>query len=325
MKRREFITLLGGAVTWPLAARAQQHGRIFRIGFLSSYAPGAGKDLVGCFRKGLEKFGWIEGRNISIEYRWAEGRADRFPVFAEELVRLNLDLIASNSTLAAEALQRATRDIPVVFMLVSDPVASGIVASLARPGANITGLSNFSPALAGKMLELVKSAVPQASRVFFIFDPNPGKELDFKEIKVAANVLGMEVEALRVHTAEDVDNAFAAMAQARSDVLIVGADPVTLLNRERIKEFATKTRLPAIYQTRQFVDEGGLMSYGLNFCQHFQYASVYVDKILKGAKPADLPVELPTKFELVINLKTAKAFGLEFPPTLLARADEVIE
>ena len=326
MKRREFITLLGGtAAMWPLGVRAQQSGKMFRIGYLSSFTANAGKDLVGCFGKGLEQFGWIEGKNISIEYRWAEGRAEQFPLLATDLARRNLDLIASNGTLAALALQRATRDIPVVFISVSDPVGSGIVTSLARPGANVTGVSNFSPATAGKMLELIKLAVPQASHVSFVFDPNPGKELDFKEIETAARSIGVKAEPLRVHTAEDIDNAFDAMVQARSDALIIGADPVTLSNRGRIVTLAAKNRIPTIYQIRDFVDAGGLISYGLNFCQHFRSAAIYVDKILKGVKPADLPVELPTKFELVINLKTAKALGIEVPLTMLYRADEVIE
>jgi ABC-type uncharacterized transport system substrate-binding protein len=325
MRRRLVLGAIGAAALSGGAVQAQPAGKIFRIGYLSSFTAEAGKALVGCFQNGLKQLGWIEGRNISIEHRWAEGRTEQFQVFAAELARLNLDLIASNSTLAAQALQHATRTIPVVFMSVSDPVASGIVTSLARPGANVTGVSNFTPATAGKVLELLKQAVPKATRASVLFYPDPGKELDFKEIETAAKVMEMRVEAIRARTAEDIDKAFAVMAQERPDALIVTFGPVTLSNRERIVTLAAKNRLPTIYQTRDFVDIGGLMSYGLNVCQHYRHAATYVDKILKGAKPDELPVELPTKFELVINLKAAKSLELDVPTMLLTRADEVIE
>jgi putative ABC transport system substrate-binding protein len=327
MRRREFILALGGAAAaWPLPLCAQQSARMLRIGFLSSYTAGAGKDLVGCFRKGLEQLGWFEGRNISIEYRWAEGRAERYAALATELALLNLDLIASNSTPAAQALQRATRDIPVVFMSVSDPVASGIVKSLARPEANITGVSNFLPATSGKLLELLKFVTPNISRVMVLRDPaNVGKSLEVQELQASGPTLGLTIEVFPIRNSEEIERVFSAGDLTGPAALVALVDGVTLSNRKQIAELARRNQLPAIYQTREFVDAGGLMSYGLNFCHHFRRAAYYVDKILKGAKPADLPVELPSTFELVINLKAAKAIGLDVPPLMLARADEVIE
>ena len=325
MRRRAFITLLGGAATWPLAARAQQSRKLFKIGFLSSYTAEAGKDLVGCFRKGLEELGWIDGKNISIEFRWAQGRAEQYPVLAAELVHLDLDLIAANSTPAAQALQRATRDIPVVFMSVSDPVASGIVKGLARPEANITGVSNFLPATSGKLLELLKSVAPNASRVVVLRDPdNAGKSLEVRELQASGPVLGLAIEVMDVRNVEEIAGAFAAIGHGPT-ALVTLADGVTISNRKQIVELAAKHRLPAIYQVRAFVDAGGLMSYGLNFCQHFRRGARYVDRILKGAKPADLPVELPTTFELIINRIAANAIGVAISESFLMRADEVIE
>ena len=325
MRRRAFITLLGGAATWPLAARAQQSRKLFKIGFLSSYTAEAGKDLVGCFRKGLEELGWIDGKNISIEFRWAQGRAEQYPVLAAELVHLDLDLIAANSTPAAQALQRATRDIPVVFMSVSDPVASGIVKGLARPEANITGVSNFLPATSGKLLELLKSVAPNATRVVVLRDPdNAGKSLEVRELQASGPVLGLAIEVMDVRNVEEIAGAFAAIRHGPT-ALVTLADGVTISNRKQIVELAAKHRLPAIYQVRAFVDAGGLMSYGLNFCQHFRRGARYVDRILKGAKPADLPVELPTTFELIINRIAANAIGVAISESFLMRADEVIE
>jgi putative ABC transport system substrate-binding protein len=325
MKRRAVLCAAGAALAWPFRGRAQQSQRPLRIGFLSSFSVSGGKDIVSCFGQGLEELGWIDKRNINIEYRWAESREDRFAILATELAGLDLDLIACNSTLAAQALQRATMTIPVVFMSVSDPVASGIVKSLARPGANVTGVSNSTPDTAAKLLELLKLTVPEAARVSVLFFPDPGKELDFTEITTAAKSMGIQVDAVRVRTREDINNAFADMAKVRPDALIVTFGPATLANREWIIALAAQNRLPAIYQSRVFIDAGGLMSYGLNACQHYRHAATYVDKILKGAKPADLPVELPTTFELLINSKAAKALSLKVPPILLARADEVIE
>jgi putative ABC transport system substrate-binding protein len=326
MRRRDFITLVGGAAAWPVAARAQQLSRTRRIGFLSSYTEEAGRDLVGCFRKGLEQLGWIEGKNISIEYRWVEGRSERNSILATELTRLNLDLIACNSTPATQALQRATRDVPIVFMAVSDPVASGIVASLARPQANITGVSNYQPATAGKLLELLKTAIPDASRVLILRGPdNAGKTLEVRELEASGPRLGVTIQAIEVRNADEIERAFMDKGRGKGVAIVTLTDGVTVSNRERIVELAMKSGVPAIYQTRDFVDAGGLVSYGLNICQHFRSAATYVDKILKGAKPTDLPVELPRTFELIINLKTAKALGLTVPPKLLFTADEVIE
>jgi putative ABC transport system substrate-binding protein len=327
MRRREFITLLGGAAAaWPLAARAQQAGKTYRIGFLSSFTAEGGKELTDCFRKGLEQLGWIEGRNIKSEYRWAGGIAERYAALAQELARLNLDLIVSNSTPAAQALQRVIRDVPVVFISVSDPVASGIVKSLARPEANITGFSNFLPATTGKLPELLKSVNPHLSRLIVFHNPdNPAKTLEIRELQASGFSLGMTIQPIELRNLEEIERAFSTLDQTNPVALVVLADGLTLSNRERIAELAVKNRLPAIYQTRDFTEVGGLMSYGLNFCQHFGRAAIYVDKILKGAKPADLPVELPTTFELVINLKAAHAIGLTIPESFLLRADEVIE
>jgi putative ABC transport system substrate-binding protein len=305
--------------------RAQPSRKIFKIGFLSSYSEQAGKDLVGCFQKGLKELGWIEGRNISIEYRWAQGRAERYPVLAAELAGLGLDLIASNSTPAAQALQRAVRDIPVVFMSVSDPVASGIVKTLARPEANMTGVSNFLPATSAKLLELLKFVAPNTSRVTVLRDPdNAGKWLEAQELQAGGPVLNLAVEIVDVRNVEEIESAFAAIRDGPT-ALVTLVDGVTISNHKRIVELAARHRLPAIYQIRAFVDAGGLMSYGLNFCQHFRRGAMYVDRILKGAKPADLPVELPTTFELIINRRAANSIGLAISESFLLRADEVIE
>ena len=330
MKRRDLmaalIVALGLTAAWPFAAPAQQVGKPMRIGFLSAYTVEGGKELVGCFRKGLEQSGWVEGRNIVIEYRWSDGKTDRASDQAAELARLNLDLIAVNSTPATQAVKRATGTTPVVFMSVSDPVSSGIVTNLARPEANVTGLSNFFPAVSGKMLEMLKEIVPRASRVGVLFNPgNAGKVLDFKAIEATGKALGVTVDAVGLRTTDSADEVLRSLARALPDALIVLVDQTTLSHREQIVAFAAANRLPAMYQVRDFVDAGGLMSYGLNLCQHFQRAAVHADRILKGTKPAELPVELPTTFELVLNARAAKGLGLAWPPLLLARADEVIE
>jgi putative ABC transport system substrate-binding protein len=327
MKRRDFITLLGGtAAAWPLVARAQRSSTGKRIGYLSSGSAAGGQPRYACFMDGLRQFGWIEGQTISVEERWAVGSSEPLPLLAEQLTRLKLDLIAANGTPAAQVMQRTTRDIPVVFLMVSDPVASGIVKSLARPGENVTGFSNFLPATTGKLLELIKTVVPAASRIAFLYDPaNEGKLLELRELQASTPVLGVTLEPRELRASDDIESAFTTMARMRPDALIIPSDSVTIGGLRRIVELAAAIRLPAIYQTREFVEAGGLMSYGLNVCQHFRRAASYVDKILKGARPVDLPVEQPTTFELLINVKTAKALGLEIPPTLLAVADEVIE
>jgi len=326
MDRRAFITLLGGVAAWPITARAQQAKKASRIGFLSSFSADVGNELIGCFRKGLEQLGWVEGQNINIEYRWAEGRSAQYAALAAELARLDLDLIACNSTPSTQALQRATKKIPIVFMSVSDPVASDIVTSLGHPTANITGVSNFLPATTGKLLELLKTVAPNTSRVLVLRDPaNAGKTLEVKELQTSGPVFGLTIQIVEVRNAGEVERAISSVEDKNGIGTIILTDPVTLSTRELIAELAMKSRLPTIFQAKEYVEAGGLMSYGLNFCGHFRRAATYVDKILKGARPADLPVELPTTFELAVNLKTAKAIGVTVPPAMLSLADKVIE
>jgi len=325
MRRREFIALTGAAAAWPLAARAQQTAKVARIGSLSGGSTAGTKDRDACFQDGLRQLGWIEGQNIVIERRWASGNTARLPGLAAELVGLKPDLLMTSGTPSAQAMQRATHDIPVVFNMVSDPVASGIVTSLARPTANITGVSNFFPAMIGKLLELIKT-ISGATRFAVLHDPsNPGKQLDFRVLQDNGRLLGVVIEPMAARSAEDVDAVFATTAQRPPGALIVLVDSVTLSNMQSIVDHSARLRLPVIYQERGFVELGGLMSYALNYCAHFRRAAAYVDKILKGEMPSNLPVELPTTFELVINLKAAKALGLNIPPTILALADHVIE
>ncbi len=320
------LTQALGLLGAPLVAESQQAGRVYRIGYLSGSSPATLKHHVAGFRDGLRDLGWVEGQNILIEYRWAEGKAERLPDLAAELVRLKVDLIVAASTPGAQAAKHATREIPIVFAMVSDPVASGLVASLARPGGNVTGWSNMLPEMSGKLLELLKETLPGASRIAILWSPaNPGKTLEFKEMRVAARVLGVTLQSLEVPAPKDLEAAFSAMTRGRPDALITFVDSVTLPHRQRIVEFAAKSRLPAIYQVREYVDAGGLMSYGLSVERQMRRAAFYVDRILRGTKPADLPVEQPTKFELVINLKTAKTLGLTIPQSVLIRADEVIQ
>jgi putative ABC transport system substrate-binding protein len=315
-----------GVLVVPPDAEAQPAGRVYRIGYLSSGSPAAAAYLRGAFQDGLHDLGWVEGRNILIEYRWAEGSADRLPVLAAELVRLKVDLIVVSSTPGALAAKSATREIPIVFQMVSDPVASGLVASLAHPGGNVTGWSNILPKMSGKLLQLLTEAVPGASRMAILWSPaNPGKALEFKEMQAAARLLGVTLQSVEVPAPKDLEAAFSSMTRGRPDALITLADQVTQSHPQRIVEFAARSRLPAIYQVRQFVDAGGLMSYGFDSVRQYRRTGFYVDKILKGATPADLPVEQPTEFELVINLKAAKALGLTLPQSLLNRADEVIQ
>jgi putative tryptophan/tyrosine transport system substrate-binding protein len=296
--RRQFISALGGAVvSWPLATRAQQPAMPARVGFLGGASTPAGKALTECFRSGLLDAGWIEAKNITIEYQWTEGVLERYPSAVAELVRMRPDLIVSTSTPGTQAVQRATRDIPVVFIGVSDPVASGIVASLSQPGGNITGVSNFLPAISGKLLELLKTIAPQISRAGIVLNPdNPGKILELRELQSAGHTLGIAVESLEVRSSADFERTFVNAAHMHVDALVTLMEGVTLTNRSLIVAFAQQNRLPAIYQIREFVDSGGLISYGLNYCDHYRRAAYYADRILKGTKPADLPVELPTKF-----------------------------
>ena len=325
MKRREFISLLGSAaVAWPLAARAQQPGKLPTIGFLGTTTPSAWSQWVAAFVQRLRDFGWIEGRTIAVEYRWAEGRDERFVEIAAELVQLKVDVIVTSGT-ALLAAKQATSVIPIVFAVANDPVGSGFVASLSRPGGNITGLSLQSTDLAGKRLELFREVVPDLRRLAIMAHVgNPGAVLELAEVQAAARALGLEVATLEIRRAEDIAPAFEAL-NGRVDALYIETDALIFTHRIRINTLALAARLPTMHSVRAYVEAGGLMSYGPNYTDLFRRAGELVDKILRGAKPADIPVEQPTKFDLVINLTTAKALGLEVPPTLLARADEVIE
>ena len=330
MNRRAFIgTLAGGLLTAPLAAEAQQSGKVFRIGILANVwaTDPRGEPLWQAFIQGLRELGYVEGQNITIEHRSSEGRYERLPALAAELVRLKVDVIVVPASQNALAAKEATRTIPIVMASAADPVAEGIVASLARPGGNITGLmGNAGPEIAGKRLELLKEAVPKVSRVAILRNPtNAANVAGFKESEVVAQALRIQLLPLDVRRADDFASAFPAALRARVDALIVIADAVLLTHRARIADFAAKNRLPAMYGGQDYMDAGGLMFYGANNADVYRRAATYVDKILKGAKPADLPVEQASKYELVINLKTAKELGLDLPTSVLARADEVIE
>ena len=324
MKRREFITLLGGAAAWPLTARAQQPGKLPTIGFLAAN-PSIDSQRVAAFVQRLRELGWIDGRNLAIEYRWAEGRNERYVESAAEFVRLKVDVIVTVATPPTLAAKEATAVIPIVFAAASDPVGTGIVASLARPGGNVTGLANQISDTGGKKLELLREAVPGLRRLAIMANVgNPASVLDMGEAQASARALGLEVMPSEIRRAEDISPAFEAL-KGRADALYVCVDPLVNTNRTRINILAVGTRLPTMHGLREYVEAGGLMSYGPNLPDLLRRAAEFVDKILRGGKPADIPVEQPTKFDLVINLTTAKALGLEIPPTLLARADEVIE
>ena len=327
MRRREFITLVGAAAAWPLVVRAQQPEKIPIIGYLSpSSAMVPERDEP--FRQGLRELGYVEGKNVVIEYRFAEGKFERLPDLAAELVELKVDVIVAQVTQASLAAKGATKTIPIVMQGVSDPVGTGLVASLARPGANITGTSAMSADVVGKSLALLKEVVPKLSRVAVLWNPSNAifQAQMLRETQAAAGALAVELQTFAVRGADEIDQAFAAMAKGRAGALFVLPDPIfTSLHRARIVDLAEKSRLPAMYGVRELAAAGGFMAYGANYADVFGRAATYVDKILKGANPADLPVEQPTKFDLVINLKAAKALGLTVPPQLLARADEVIE
>ena len=328
--RRKFIeTLAGGLLASPLAAEAQQAAKTPRIGYVSLNAV-ANSHLRGAFRQGLRDLGYVEGRTVVIEYRDAEGKPERLAAFVAELVALKVDVIVTGGgSPTALAAKQATKTIPIVFASASDPVMDGLVASLARPGGNVTGSSNLNPELVGKCLEQLKQAVPGVSRVAVLWQPGAAGERTGKDMLQGAVVAGLALEVrlqfLEARGAVDVDRAFSEMTRARAGALTVLASAMFFSERRRLLDLAAKNRLPAVYTQREFVDAGGLMSYGPNLADLFRRAATYVDRILKGAKPADLPVELPTKFELVINLKTAKALGLTIPLSLLQRADQVIE
>jgi putative ABC transport system substrate-binding protein len=327
MRRRDFIKVVAGsAVAWPLAARAQQAGKIARIGFIGNSTAALEANVIGPFRDGLRELGYEEGRNLIIEFRWAEGKYDRFPALIAELLAAKVDVIVTAGTPPTQAIKKATSTIPLVFIAVGDPVGTGIVLSLARPGGNITGVSSIAPDLDGKRLELLREVVPKLAHVAIFLNPaNAFHAKSMRQLRVAAQSLDIKLQSLEVDKSEQLDDAFAAIVKKRPDALLILADRVFLHNRKRMMEFATQQRLPSVNPYRELVEAGGLMSYGPSYEDLHRRAAVYVDKILKGAKPADLPVEQPTKFEFVINLKTAKALGLAVPQALLAHADEVIE
>jgi putative ABC transport system substrate-binding protein len=323
MRRRKFITLLGGAAAWPLAARAQQ-GKLPTIGFLGANTPSIQSQWTTAFVQRLRELGWIESRSVTIEYRWAQGRSERFAEIAAEFVRLKVDVIITHTTLPVVAAKQATSVIPIVFATAGDPVGNGLVASLARPGGNVTGLSNQGTDIAAKRLELLREIVPGLRRLAIMGNAgNPAILLELREVQAAARTLGLEVTTLEIRRAEDI--AFVFPALGRVDALYLAADPLAAVNRVRINTLALGARLPTMHSFREYVEAGGLISYGANLEDMFRRSADYVDKILRGTKPGDIPVEQPTKFDLVFNLTTAKALGLAIPEPFLLRADEVIE
>jgi putative tryptophan/tyrosine transport system substrate-binding protein len=330
MRRRDLFTFIGGAAaTWPLAARAQQPGRMRLVGVLMAYAESdpAAQSEVAAFRGGLAKLGWTEGRNLRIELRFGAGDADRIRTFAKELVDLRPDLILANTTPVTSALARETRIIPIVFVNVGDPIASGFAANLARPGGNITGFTIEQSAHGGKWVELLKEIAPRTVRMTMLFNPATAVPLQFymPSIQAAASSLAVQVSTATVHAKDEIEGVIAAQARSPGGGLIVMPATFNMSNRELIIALAARYGVPAIYPNRFFPDSGGLMAYGSDFVEQFRQVPEYIDRILKGAKPADLPIQAPTKFELVINFKTAKALGLDVPPLLLGRADDVIE
>jgi len=327
MDRRVFLGAVAGLLVAPLAARAQPAGKVPRIGWLGGPSRESAEPFVREFQRGLKDLGWIEGQNLVIEWRFGGGRAEQLPDLAAELVGLRVDLIIAPSSPTMFAARNATRTIPIVTVAGGDPAALGIVASLGRPGGNITGLTGtVGPEIGGKQLELLKETVPKVSRMAVLWNPTTrGNALVLKEAEIAAGALRVELQRLEARRLNDFESAFTAMGTKRAGALLILGDVMFTTYRGRLANLAVKSRLPAIYGDRNFVDEGGLMSYGANLADNFRRAPVYVDKILKGAKPGDLPIERSAKFELVINLKTARALGLTIPPSLLQRADQVIE
>jgi putative ABC transport system substrate-binding protein len=325
VRRRAFITLLGGAAaSWPLAARGQQSGKLPTIGFLGTATPSSWSHWTAAFVQRLRELGWVDGRTVAIEYRWAEGRSQRYAEIAAEFVRLKVDVILTSGG-AVPAVKQATSVIPIVFALANDPLGGGFVASLARPGGNVTGLSLQATDTAGKRLGLLLEVVPGLRRLAIMANAdNPNTRLDVREVQAAASTLGLEVATVEIRRAEDIPPAFEAL-RGRADALFVVAEPLVITHRIRINTLALGARLPTMGGFRDYVEAGGLLSYGPNDSELFRRAADHVDKILRGAKPGDIPVEQPTKFDLVVNLKTAKALGLTIPESFLLRADEVIE
>jgi len=328
MNRRETVLALLALGVAPRAGQAQQQGKIPRIGFLHPAVPQNNTvPFLEAFRQGLRELGYVEGKNIQLEVRWGEGKLERMPALADELVRLNVDVIVAATSPSVLAAKQATRTIPIVMPLSSDPVGDGLVASLARPGGNITGLSMMAPEVGAKRLQLLKEVLPKLSRaVAVLWNPSyAGMSARFRDAQRNAPAAGVDVRSLEARDARGLERALDAITRERTDALILLADPLTLSQRLRIVEFAAEARLPAMYEISEFADAGGLMSYGHNPGEMCRRAATYVDKILKGAKPGDLPIEQPTKFELVINMKTAKALGITIPQAVLIRADRVIE
>jgi putative tryptophan/tyrosine transport system substrate-binding protein len=322
--RREFVALLGGAAACPLAARAQQATKLPRIGFLGVSTPSGWRNYVTAFEQRLRELGWIEGRTVAIEMRWAEGRGERFEEIAAEFVRTKVDVIVTGGG-AVLAAKQATSIVPIVFALAIDPVGIGLVASLARPGGNVTGLSQQATDLVGKRLDLLRAFIPGLGRLAILGNAEyPAAVLEMDEVQEAAHKLGLDTSILEIRHPEDIDTVFDAF-RGRAQALYVVADPLTGSNRARVNTAALNARLPTMHGIREYTETGGLISYGPSISDLFRRAAEFVDKILRGARPADLPVEQPTKFDLVINTKTARALSLEIPPTLLALADEVIE
>jgi len=326
MRRREFVQLVAGAsVAMPLAARAQLAG-IPVVGFLHYASANKLTHLVDAVRQGLKEAGYIEGQNVVIEYRWAEGQYDRLPALADDLVRRRVDVITAGGSVAAQAAKKATTTIPVVFTSGADPIATGLVASLSRPGGNLTGMSLLAAETATKRFELIRDLLPRARAVAMITNPAfPGSDSEMAEVEAAGRLLGMPTHKAAASSPSDLDAAFATIGQLSVDAFIVGADGFFITRREQFAALAARYALPGIYPFPDFPESGGLLSYGLDLADAYRQAGIYTGRILKGAKPAELPVMQPTKFQLVINLKTAKALGVTVPQSLLARADEVIE
>ncbi|MFZ2137554.1 MAG: ABC transporter substrate-binding protein [Xanthobacteraceae bacterium] len=328
LRRREFVTLLSGTAAWPLAARGQQPERMRRIGVLTNIAENdpESKARNAAFQQGLQQLGWIDGRNVRIDTRWTLGDAERTRKYAAELVALSPDVILAIGTEVMASLQQATRTVPIVFVLVPDPVGAGIVDSLSRPGGNATGFTPSEYGIGGKWLELLKEIAPRVTRVAIIRDAaSPSGPAQFAAIQAVAPLLGVDVSPIGVREPGDIEHAIAAFARSSNEGLIVTGSALTAVHHDLIVTIAARHKLPAVYFDRFFVSGGGLISYGPRLIDQFRQAAGYVNRILKGEKPSDLPVKAPTKFELVINLKTAKALGLEVPPTLIARADQVID
>jgi putative ABC transport system substrate-binding protein len=322
--RREFLGALGGAAAWPLATRAQQSGKVSRIGFLGTSSPALERHLIDAFLQKLRELGHVEGETLVIEYRWAEGQDDRLPDLAAELVRIKPDVIVTTGTPGTLAAKRATGTIPIVFASSGNPINTGLVASLARPGGNVTGFTISGSALEGKRLQLLKDAVPALSRLAVLWNSaNPANDDFYQQTRSAAATLALTLQPITdVRRIDQFNNAFSTISVAKPDAMVVVADRFLLAHRMQIVNFTSTNRLAAMYPYRGYVDSGGLMSYAPSDLDQFRRTAVYVDNILKGAKPADLPVQEPVKFELLVNLKTAKAIGLTFPPTLLAIADD---